>query len=201
MALRLCLAPILLTGPSIGLTGRAESCELGPIETTEPTGGTQNREYWGGPIKGRAAACRRRLAAVELAEPPHHGGGGIPPGSGPEQTSSAPFPPMFPLLGPPRQREWGPGRQYRAGGPQTVGRGGGSGGPPVGHNFDLRDGADDWGRQPCWVETTGGTRCAASHPFGRGDAPSQQGEICPVTSETTPIISVRGVPGWILMSL
>ena len=34
------------------------SCELGLIETTEPTGGTQNREHWGGPTNGRAAACR-----------------------------------------------------------------------------------------------------------------------------------------------
>ena len=51
--------------------------ELGLIETTEPTGGTQHREYWGGPTNGQAAACRRRLAAVELAtscnplRPPH----------------------------------------------------------------------------------------------------------------------------------
>ena len=36
------------------------SCELGLIETTEPTGGTQKGEYWGGPTNGQAAACRRR---------------------------------------------------------------------------------------------------------------------------------------------
>ena len=36
------------------------SCELGLKETTEPTGGTQNREYWGGPTNGRAAAPQRR---------------------------------------------------------------------------------------------------------------------------------------------
>ena len=36
------------------------SCELGLIETTGPTGGTQHREYWGGPANGQAAACRRR---------------------------------------------------------------------------------------------------------------------------------------------
>ena len=38
---------------------------------------SQHREYWGGPTNGQAAACRRRLAAVELAtscnplRPPH----------------------------------------------------------------------------------------------------------------------------------
>ena len=29
------------------------SCELGLKETTEPTGGTQHREYWGGPANGQ----------------------------------------------------------------------------------------------------------------------------------------------------
>ena len=42
----------------------AVSCELGLKETTEPTGGTQHREYWGGPTNGQAAACRRRLATA-----------------------------------------------------------------------------------------------------------------------------------------
>ena len=41
------------------------SCELGSIETTEPTGGTQKGEYWGGPTNGQAAACRRRLRRLE----------------------------------------------------------------------------------------------------------------------------------------
>ena len=41
-------------------TRRAVSCELGLKEATGPTGGTQHREYWGGPTYGRAAACRRR---------------------------------------------------------------------------------------------------------------------------------------------
>ena len=40
--------------------GSYVSCELGFKETTKPTGGTQNSEYWGGPTYGRAAACRRR---------------------------------------------------------------------------------------------------------------------------------------------
>ena len=40
------------------------SCELDLIETTKPTGGTQNRGHWGGPTNGRAAACRRRLATA-----------------------------------------------------------------------------------------------------------------------------------------
>ena len=31
------------------------SCELGLKETTEPTGGTQKGEYWGGPTNGQAA--------------------------------------------------------------------------------------------------------------------------------------------------
>ena len=31
----------------------AVSCELGLIETTGPTGGTQHREYWGGPTMAR----------------------------------------------------------------------------------------------------------------------------------------------------
>ena len=53
----------------------AVSCELGLKETTEPTGGTQQGEYWGGPTNGQAAACRRRLAAVELATPLHRKGG------------------------------------------------------------------------------------------------------------------------------
>ena len=47
----------------------AVSCELGLIETTEPTGGTQHREYWGGPTNGQAAACRRRLAAKAKPRP------------------------------------------------------------------------------------------------------------------------------------
>ena len=38
----------------------AVSCELGLKETTAPTGGSQHREYWGGPTNGQAAACRRR---------------------------------------------------------------------------------------------------------------------------------------------
>ena len=58
-------------------SSRAVSCELGLIETTEPTEGTQHREYWGGPTNGQAAACRRRLAAVELATPLHQKGGGV----------------------------------------------------------------------------------------------------------------------------
>ena len=33
---------------------RSVSCELGLIETTGPTGGTQHREYWGGPANGQA---------------------------------------------------------------------------------------------------------------------------------------------------
>ena len=77
------------------------SCELvlkQTAETNPPTGGTQHREYWGGPTTGRANTCRRRLAAVELAEPPYQWGGGIPLGSGPQQTSPAPFAQMFPLL-------------------------------------------------------------------------------------------------------
>jgi hypothetical protein len=41
-------------------TRRAVSCELGLKEATGPTGGTQHREYWGGPANGRAVACRRR---------------------------------------------------------------------------------------------------------------------------------------------
>ena len=45
------------------------SCELGLIETTGPTGGTQHREYWGGPTNGQAAACRRRLAAKAKPRP------------------------------------------------------------------------------------------------------------------------------------
>ena len=53
------------------------SCELGLKDTTEPTGGTQHREHWGGPTNGQAAACRRRLAAVELATPLHQKGGGV----------------------------------------------------------------------------------------------------------------------------
>ena len=53
------------------------SCELGSKETTGPTGGSQHREYWGGPTNGRAAACRRRLAAVELATLLHREGGGF----------------------------------------------------------------------------------------------------------------------------
>ena len=40
--------------------------ELGLIETTEPTGGTQHREYWGGLTNGQAAACRRRLATAPM---------------------------------------------------------------------------------------------------------------------------------------
>ena len=43
------------------------SCELGSIKRTGPTGGSQHREHWGGPNNGWAAACRRHLAAVELA--------------------------------------------------------------------------------------------------------------------------------------
>ena len=50
----------------IFLTDYAVSCELGLIETTGPTGGTQHREHWGGPTNGQAAACRRRLAAAPM---------------------------------------------------------------------------------------------------------------------------------------
>ena len=51
------------------LRTKALSCELGCKETTEPTGGSQRREYWGGPTNGRAAACRRRLAAKATPAP------------------------------------------------------------------------------------------------------------------------------------
>ena len=52
---------------AVEITLSSVSCKLGLIETTEPTGGSQHRdrEYWGGPTNGRAATCRRRLAAVE----------------------------------------------------------------------------------------------------------------------------------------
>ena len=62
---------VLAKGRAKGSAGEIEelgrelgpvSCELGLKETTEPTGGTQHREYWGGPTNGQAAACRRRLA-------------------------------------------------------------------------------------------------------------------------------------------
>ena len=35
------------------------SCELGLKETTEPTGGTQLREYWGGPTNGQSVFSLR----------------------------------------------------------------------------------------------------------------------------------------------
>ena len=61
-------------GPRLGLGLRLDfgsvSCELGLIETNPPTGSTQNRRVLGGPTNGRANACRRRLAAVEMANPP-----------------------------------------------------------------------------------------------------------------------------------
>ena len=60
---------------AISLVFRTVSYELGPKETTGPTGSTQQRDYSGspsqpgGPTYGRAAACRRRLA--ERAAPRH----------------------------------------------------------------------------------------------------------------------------------
>ena len=49
--------------PVVGQTARnrALGFELGLKETTGPAGGSQHREYWGGPTNDRAAACRRRL--------------------------------------------------------------------------------------------------------------------------------------------
>ena len=40
----------------------AVSCDIGLIETTGPSGGTQKRECWDGPTNHRAAACRHHLA-------------------------------------------------------------------------------------------------------------------------------------------
>ena len=40
-----------------GSVSEAASSELGQIETTEPTGDSQNKGEWGGPIYGRVAAC------------------------------------------------------------------------------------------------------------------------------------------------
>ena len=51
------------------LCSKSVSCELGFIETTKPTGGTQHREYSGGPTNGQAAVCRRRLAAKAKPRP------------------------------------------------------------------------------------------------------------------------------------
>ena len=62
------------------------SCELGFKETTEPTGGTQNREHRGGPTNGRAAACRRRLAAKAHPRPTGRGAALLAP------------PPSFPVF-------------------------------------------------------------------------------------------------------
>ena len=50
----------------------------------------------GGPTNGRADACRRRLAAVELATPLHRNGG-FPPGAGFSPNSPALSPPTSPL--------------------------------------------------------------------------------------------------------
>ena len=65
------------------------SCELGLIETTEPTGGTQKGEYLGGPTNGQAAACRRRLAAKGAIHTLNGGG---------QPSSSALFLPFFLLI-------------------------------------------------------------------------------------------------------
>ena len=43
----------------------AVRCKLSLKEITEPTGGTQSREHWGGPTNGRAAACRHRPRRLE----------------------------------------------------------------------------------------------------------------------------------------
>ena len=42
------------------------SCELGSIVTTEPTEGTQHREYWGGPTNCQAAALLLLLLLLLL---------------------------------------------------------------------------------------------------------------------------------------
>ena len=54
------------------------SCELDLKETTGSTGSTQYREYWSGPTNGRAAACRRRLAAAPRLEISERASGRVP---------------------------------------------------------------------------------------------------------------------------